>query len=178
MHCGQVRSMVFLFLSGVPLVTLPCDAAKRRFTVADDIGVANFGHIYAGKADAVTFSPDARYFVVDTERGLLEQDRSESTLRVYRTEDVHQFILRPELMGEPSPIWIFSMSTYKDGPVITRIRWLADSSGIAFLAKTAAGNDQLFLGDLKTKTLSALTLNDQSVKAFDIRDRDHFVYSV
>jgi len=179
MYCGPVMGIAFLLVAmGASLTILPCDAAKRRFTVADDIGLAHFGDIYTGKADAVTFSPDALYFVVDTERGLLEQDLAESTLRVYCTKDVHEFLLGPKTTPAPSPIWTYSVSTYKDGPIVTRIRWLPDSSGISFLAKTAAGNDQLFLGDLKTKSVYALTPKNQSVRAFDIRDREHFVYSV
>jgi len=93
-------------------------------------------------------------------------------------EDVHHFVLHPEATLEPSPLWVLSKSTYKDGPIITQIRWLADSSGIAFLAKTAAGNDQLFLADLMLKTYYALTRENQHVTGFDIRDRRHLVYSV
>jgi len=168
-----------LFLAaGLTFVNPLCEAAKRRFTVADDIGVAHFGDPYLGKVDPVTFSPDGRYFVVDTERGLLDQDRPESTLRIYRTEQVCELLLRPEIAGEPSPVWMLSKSTYKDGSIITHIRWLNDSSGIAFLAKTAGGNDQLFLADLKTRTIEALTPENQHVTGFDIRDREHFVFTV
>src|SRR5258708_3690595 len=73
---------------------------------------------------------------------------------------------------------MFSKSTYKDGPIITHIRWLPDSSGVGFLTKTATGHNQLFLGDLKTKTVVALTPEKEHVIYFDIRDRNHFVYSV
>src|SRR5258708_34328535 len=47
----------------------PCEAAKRRFTVPDDIALIHFGDPYTAKANAVTVSPDGQYFVVDTERG-------------------------------------------------------------------------------------------------------------
>jgi len=172
------RTVLFLLVMCIGAGCLHCDAAKRRFTVADDIGVAHFGDPYTEKVAAVTYSPDGRYFVVDTERGMVEEDRPESTLWVYQTEDVHQFLVRPELGRGPSPVWMFSMSTYKDGPIITHIRWLDDSSGVAFLAKTASGNDELFLADLKTKTVHALTPENQHVTGFDIRDRQHFVYSI
>src|SRR5260370_35465196 len=120
-----VRSVCLLFAVGIGFVSLPSRAAKRRFTVSDDIGVVHFGDIYLGKANAVTFSPDGRYFVVDTERGLIEKNRPESTLRVYRTEDVHQFVLNSQASGEPPPWWIISKSTYKNGPIITNTRWRA-----------------------------------------------------
>src|SRR3984957_13768335 len=143
------------------------EASKRRFTVADDIGLIQFG--YPGYA----FSPDGRYFVVDTTRGRLDLNKPEATLRVYRTEDVRQLLSHRGNGPEPLPVWTLSKSTYKDGPIISKTRWLADSSGIAFLAKTTTGNDQLFLADLKTRTIHALTPSQVHVPGFDIRDRNH-----
>src|SRR5258708_5706098 len=178
MHSGQVTYIwCLLFMVGMGFVSFPSSAAKHRFTVEDDIGVAHFGDIYTGMAEPITFSPDGLYFVVDTERGVLDQNRPESTLRVYRTEDVSQFLSHPEMIGEPSPAWMFSKSTFKDGPIITHIRWLSDSSGFAFLAKTVSGNNELFLADLRTKSVDALTPGNQHLTSFDIRDRGHVVYS-
>jgi dipeptidyl aminopeptidase/acylaminoacyl peptidase len=179
MTSGPVARTVYLLLAvGIGFVSLANSAAKRRFTVADDIAVSYFGDINGGEVAPVTFSPDGRYFVVDTERGLLDRDRPESTLRVYRTESVRQFLLHPEVTREPSPVEALSKATYKDGPIIAHLRWLSDSSGVAFLAKTTAGNDQLLLWDLKTKTVDALSSENQDVISFDIHDRSHFVYSV
>jgi dipeptidyl aminopeptidase/acylaminoacyl peptidase len=125
----------------------------------------------------LTFSPDGRYVLVYMERGLINLDRSESTLRIYSVGNLHKFLLEPGVTVEPSPEWSFSRSTYKDGPIITHIRWLPDSSGFAFLTKTEAGKDQLFLADLGTKTIRALTPKTQHVTGFDIHDRKHFVYT-
>src|SRR5713226_1429589 len=150
-----------LLWTGVAWAKPRSEAAKRPFTVADDITLVHFGDPYTLKADPVTFSPDGRYFVVDTERGLIEENRPESTLRVFRTEDVREFLIDPKIMRAPSPIWMFSKSTYKDGPIITHIRWLADSTGFAFLAKSVSGNDQLFLADLTIKTIDTLTPQNQ-----------------
>jgi dipeptidyl aminopeptidase/acylaminoacyl peptidase len=168
--------LVVLLVAG--LSSSPCYAAKHRFNVADDIGLTYFGDPFTGEVEAVTFSPNGRYFAVDSERGLLDQNCLESTLRVYSVDDVHQFVLHADRSHEPLPVWVFSKSTYKDGPIITNIRWLADSSGIAFLAKTSTGNNQLFLADLGTKIVDAVTAEDQHVTAFDIRTRDSLVFSV
>src|SRR5260370_18144840 len=136
LYSGRVIGRVSLILAmGLAVANLLCGAAKRRFTVADDIGVAHFGDPYTVQADPVTFSPDARYFVVDTERGLLGRNRCESTLRIYRADDVLHF-LRTDTSGQPLALWTFRMSTYKYGPIITHIPWLSDSHGIAFLANT------------------------------------------
>jgi len=167
-----------LLWTGVAWAKPRSEAAKRPFTVADDITLVHFGDPYTAKADPVAFSPDGRYFVVDTERGLLDQNRPESTLRVFRTVDVYQFVLHPEIESGPTPIWSFSESTYKDAPIITEIQWLMDSSEFSFLVKTHSGNNQLFLANPKTKTIHPLTPEDQDVTAFRISDRNHFVYSV
>src|SRR5882762_1909306 len=145
-HMGNPRNVKFVgcLLITISFLNLQSDAAQRRFRVADDIGLSHFGDPYTGQVDAVTFSPDRRYFVVDTERGRLDLNRPESTLRVYRSDDVHQFLLHPEVTQEPEPLWTVSKATFKDGPIITHIRWLADSRCIAFLMKTASGTEQLF----------------------------------
>lgn len=179
MYVGKIMCILSLLLVAVALCDpVPCEAAKRRFRLIDDIALVHFGDPYTGKAEPVTFSSDRRHFIVDTERGLIGQNRSESTLRVFRTEDVRQFILHPETTREPNPIWVLRRSTHKDAPIITHIIWLVDSSGFAFLSKTAAGNNQLFLADLKTKTVHPLTLEDQDVTGFQIRDQQRVVYSV
>jgi hypothetical protein len=172
------RVFSLLLWIAAALANPPSPAAKRPFTVADDITLVHFGDPYTADADPVTFSPDGRYFVVDTERGLLDRNRSESTLRLFRTEDVHHFVLHPRITDMPTPIWILSKSTYKDAPIISNIRWLMDSSGFGFLVKTGSGNKRLFIANLKTKTLYPLTPTNQNVTAFGIRDRNNFVYSV
>jgi len=172
---GFVRialSFCLLLSMGVASAKTLSETSKRRFTVADDIGLIQFG--YPG----YVFSPDGRYFVVDTTRGRLDLNRPEDTLRVYRTEDVRQLLSHRGDGPEPLPVWTLSKSTYKDGPIISATRWLADSRGIAFLAKTVAGSNQLFLADLETRTVQALTPSRVHVTGFDIRDRSHVVYSI
>lgn len=173
MYPGRVSTLIYvLVVVGASLSNPPRSSAKRRFTVADDIGLAHFA------SDPVAFSPDSRYFTVVIERGLLDQNRSESTLRVFLTDNVYRFLLSVDVASEPLPVMEIVKSTYKDGPIIANVRWLADSSGIAFLAKNASGNDQLFLADIKTQMVQPLTSMDQDVTAFDIRDRNHVAYTI
>jgi dipeptidyl aminopeptidase/acylaminoacyl peptidase len=143
----------------------------KRFTVADDIGLNQLGR-------AVMFSPDGRYFIVTSDRGRLDLNRCESSLRVYSTEEIHRPLLRPDTTNEPSPFWTISKSTYKDGPIISRVQWLPDSRRFVFLAKTPSGNDQLFLANIRTKAVQALTKEDEQVTAFDVHSASHFVYCV
>jgi dipeptidyl aminopeptidase/acylaminoacyl peptidase len=173
---GQL--LCLLLAVGVWSTNALSEDARRRFTVADDIELSHFGDPYMSGAAPITFSPDGRFFVVDTERGRIDLDRPESTLRVYRTRDVEEFLSSPRRATEPSPLWIVTRSSYRNGPIIKNIEWLRDSSGFAFLAKTSAGKDQLFLGDLETHKIVPLTRPAQQVIAFDIRDRNHYVYCI
>lgn len=173
MNLGTVRCVACLLLATtIGIVSPPCGAVKRGFTVADDIGFAHFGD------PAVTFSPDGRYFLVEIERGLLNRNRPESTVLLFETKDVRQFILHAEIARKPAPVWGFSKSTYKDGPIITNIRWLSDSTGFAFLARNRLGNNQLFLAEVNPRRVRSVTSGDQDVTAFDVRDSKHFVYCV
>lgn len=173
-----VKLLCFVLALGVSAEASLGTGAGRRFTIADDIELWHFGDRYTSQAEPVTFSPDNRYFVVDTEHGRLDLNRPESMLRVYRTSDVARYIKSPENTSAPVPICILRKSSNRDGPIITHIRWLADSSGIAFLEKNSLGNDQLFLLEVPTGVEVALTLPGQHVVSFDVRDRGHYVYCV
>ncbi len=167
---------VLIALAG--LASVPAHS-RQRFTVTDDIAFSYFGDPFnAGASQPVIFSPDSRYFIVRTQRGRLDLARPETTLRIYRTTDVRAFLTHPQIGRELVPFWSFSRSSYKDGPIITEVRWLTDSSAVAFLAKAKSGNDQLTLADLKTRTIHPLTPENQDVTGFDIHDRNHFVYTV
>lgn len=145
--------------------------ASRRFTVADDIALSQFW-------PEIVFSPDERFFIVISERGRLDLNRIESTLRVYSSEEIRKVLSAPDSQQEPSPLWSILKSTYKEGPIISDVRWLDDSSGFMFLAKTESGKDQLFLANPHAKTVKALTDEDESVRAFAVRSETQFVYLV
>jgi hypothetical protein len=155
----------------------PLQAAKRPFTVADDVTLSRFGSSTSDD-DPFVFSPNHRFFAVCTEHGRLDINRPESILRVYGTEDILRILKERQSTREPSPLWEIRKSTYRHGPIVTRVRWLRDSSGVAFLAKAASGNNQLLLADLRTKVVHPLTGDDQYVTSFDIRTQHNFVYTV
>src|SRR5947199_3051881 len=79
---------------------------KNRFTVADEIGIAHFGDPYYGEAEVLLFSPDGNYFAVDTERGRLELNQVEDSLRFYRTKDIQSFLQQSDQSQPPSPVWV------------------------------------------------------------------------
>lgn len=152
--------------------------AKREFTVADDIRFSYFGDPFTDKADPIIQSPDRRYFIIQSEHGRLDLNRCESTVRLYATADLKRFLPASPTTPAPPPMWTFSKATSRDGPVISSIRWLRDSSGFGFLEMSLSGKEQLYLADLRSRTVRSLTPAEQSVRSFDIRDSSHFVYTV
>ncbi|MCU1315248.1 MAG: hypothetical protein JWN63_570 [Candidatus Acidoferrum typicum] len=158
-------------------LTFSSYAAQRKFTVRDDIELTSFNSA-SSEQDPVVFSPNRLFVAVYSERGLLDRDRPESTVRIYKIEEVRRFLKGAADQIAPQPFWVISKSTYKDGPIISNLRWLRDSSGLAFLAKTNAGEQQLFLADVSKQTLLAMSRPDEEVTAFDIRDSANYVYTV
>ena len=166
---------VLTFLSGIHSSIASAQQAKKPFTVADEIGLALLDDPNGGPGE-VLLSPDGNYFVAKTERGRLDTSRIEDCVRFYRTQDVKTFLDHSEV-SQPSPVWT-TARTGKKGGVIGGWRWLADSSGIAFLEPTENGNHRLILADLKNRKVEPLTSATEAVKAFDVRDQQHYVYAV
>jgi len=155
-------------------LTAATQQGMQRFTLADGIGLTDFG---LDPASAVQFSPDGTYIAVYTERGHLDLNRVEDALRFYRTRDIENFLYNSADSQPPAPIWIISMF-HKEGAIISNWRWLSDSSGVAFLQRMGdTQNYRLSLADLKKKVIAPLTSRAENITAFDIRDRQHYLYT-
>ena len=180
MHFARAHRLFVLsvLLCGAQLAGRRCTAAQHPFTAEDEIRLYHFGDPYSGHPEGVFFSPDQRYFVVVAERGLLQRNRPETTLRIYSSEGVRNFLSHAAKGNEPTPLWILKESTFREGPLVTNLRWLADSESFAFLLKGSSGHNQLVLAHVKSRTVQPLTPENQRVTAFDIRNRMHFVYAV
>jgi poly(3-hydroxybutyrate) depolymerase len=169
--------VAFVLLNGGHSAIAFAQQLKQLFTVADEIGLTLFGHPN-GEKPQVYLSPNGKYFAVWAERGRLDLNRVEDSIRFYRSKDVQDFLNQSkETQAPPSPVWVIKVFG-KEGPIIDNWRWLADSSGIAFLECIGNSNQRLAIADLGTKTVELLTAKSEAIKAFDIRDRRHYVYSV
>ena len=177
----KTRPRALIVLS---IVVLICEAAfgQRPFTANDDVGLAQFE--YGGRGapgGVIKFSPDSQYFAVVTERGRLDLNAPEDTIWVFRTEDVRRFVQNPERDAPPDPVPLVQVASDKDGPLIENVRWLPDSSGIAFttLKKSSYCKfHQLFVADVRTHTVKPLTPEEEDVGEFDIRSDTRYVYEV
>lgn len=163
-----------LVAQAMVLVAVVCGQvwAKAPFTVQNDIATAIFGDLRD-----IHISPDNRMVAVFVERGNLATNLMEGELHIYDLSKVRHS-LRGDGTIDASLIWSKTISTAKTGPAIDKLRWLPDSSGVVFLAKTPEGNEQLTLADLRNSDIEPLTPPDRDVTAFDVHGRGEFIYSV
>jgi len=164
-----------MYLSHGSFVMVSAQQPKRPFTVADDIELATFGGS-SSSDEGLLFSPDGKYFVVETGRGRPGMNDVEDSLRFYRSQDIEDFLKRPSESQAPGPIWVVSRSTYKSR-TIKGWRWLPNSIGAAFLERVSGDNYRLVLADLRKKTIERLTSPIEEVSDFDVRDRQNYVYT-
>lgn len=163
-------------LACVGLATVGHTQALRPWTVAEEVGLADF-FPYHGTMP-IMVSPDGRYIAVRVERGLLNINRVEDEVRVYDRAALARFV-QDQGKVHAAPVMLdIRESTYDVGPVIAHIQWLADSSGLVFLLRNSQGKNQLMLVSLTQTRPRALSLKGQSVTAFDVQDSTHYVYSV
>ncbi len=159
-----------------------CTLGQRLFTAKDDVGLTLFEYAGIGAPGGVIkYSPDTKYFAVVTEQGRLDLNAPQDTIWVFRIEDVERLLRHSEHVDSLTPTPLVQVSNSKDGPLIENVRWLPDSSGIAFttLKKSSCCTfQQLFLADIRTRSVKALTPENQDVGEFDIRSDRSYVYEV
>jgi hypothetical protein len=153
----------------------------KSFTVAEEISLAHFLDPFYSETAIV--SPDGRFVALQpAERGLLKKDLIEDEMRVYDMTALMRFVLHPDRSPAPTPVLDLRESTYKEGPIISQIQWLPNSSGLAFLLRTEEGNYQLAMVGLRPGLRQArprvLSLMGQDVTTFDVRDSTHYAYTV
>src|SRR5712671_3582102 len=164
-----VRTLTFLCA-----VASAQSAVSKPFTVADEIGIAQFSDP-DGMGAQMRFSPDGEYLAAYIERGRLEVNQVEGELRIYGSSNLRAFLHSARAAAPPAPWWTINRQA-PESPAISGWRWLADSSGIAFLDHEGAGSSRLLLASLQQRTVAALTPAGQKVKAFDLHDDQHYAY--
>ena len=128
----------------------------REVTVADVIGSTEFVGLAGG--NAVLYSPSGKRFVVVTKKGNASNNTNAYSLLLFEPESTHR---------SSAPIVLISLSSSSLHPAIQTAKWVGDDT-IAFLSNDAAGVQQLFAVDCKTKELKKLTAHATDVMAYAI----------
>jgi dipeptidyl aminopeptidase/acylaminoacyl peptidase len=172
------------YLALITLVIMPIQNAHsqqvRPFSVRDDIELTQFGDIYRVRREDVVQSFSGHKVVVHTTRGSLEDGKLHDQLRVYDTDALRSFVNGPDRAQRPEPLWVINESTAKSGqdqPLITRIRWLRDDSGVAFLLRSDQ-DEGLYLDRIGSGEARRLSPPGTDVLSFDINDESHYVLAL
>lgn len=151
---------------------------KRRFEVRDSVEMSYFGTINESHPrlidDDGIASPDGRYVVKLTHRGVLPLGVTEGTIWVFEVADIVESINDPE-RDAPTPFPLVRMSAaingligdFRDrGNILFQLKWSGDSRHLMFLGRDDRENRQLFRVDVHTRDIESLTLENQDVVAY------------
>jgi dipeptidyl aminopeptidase/acylaminoacyl peptidase len=123
-------------------------------------------------AQQAIFSPDGRYFVTVTQRGLLPQGHSEATLWLFDTSTIRHSIGAGTASSTVAPISLARLTATINGGgvlgggVILRPTWAADSKSVLFLGRDGHENRQLFRVRLSDGNVVVLSPPTQDVVDF------------
>jgi hypothetical protein len=170
--CRSILALVLFTSLATVRPIRAADAGRRGFTVQDAIelsSIVNYSASEEGSPRAAPIvSPDRRSFLLITERGILASDRIESTIWLFDRQAAMDFV-RHKPPARPVPRIVATLAATSNMAVISDVRWLGDSARVSFLGKNGGPNQQLFIADVKTGSLTSITRNDVFVSAYDIR---------
>ena len=83
-----IRLVVAFLTLSTSAQLVAAQEAKRPFTVADDIELSQL----LPDTPNVRFSPNGQYFAVYSERGHLDLNTVEDSLRFYRSQEIEKFL--------------------------------------------------------------------------------------
>lgn len=133
----------------------------------------------------IEFSPDGRYFAVVTSRGNVRSNQIESTLQVFRVQEVLAYLRAgDETARPPEPRAVARVSAvprtqYFDsyGPAMFAFRWLPDSRALVFQGEGATGERRLYRADLSNGAARALSPAGFDVTEFATTTSDTVAYA-
>jgi dipeptidyl aminopeptidase/acylaminoacyl peptidase len=151
-------------------------ASKRGFTVRDSVEMSYFGTVANYRPDDLDddgiVSPDGRYAVKLTHRGLLPQGDIEGTIWLFDAPALKRSIIDSH-KSVPSPIPLTRMSAAVNGTIninildgsntISQPQWVPDGKSLLFRGRNGRSNWQIFRIDMGTHEVKALTPKDQDV---------------
>jgi hypothetical protein len=185
----RIKAIVRVLATGVcaalALVTGASRAADHGFTVKDSIELTMFSDPSVRDRTARTkFSPDREHFAVVTTRGLLASNQLESSLWVFDTQRVMDFVHSREGSHLVAPRQIARVvgipkANHQDsyGALITAVKWSTDSKHVLFLKESTDGHYRLYRAGITQTAPQALTGMREDVERFSA-NADTVVYAV
>jgi dipeptidyl aminopeptidase/acylaminoacyl peptidase len=181
MYRKTYRAFVLLLLVAFVLsvATVKAEAVqKRRFTSRDSVEMSHFGTLFDSEPleldDDGIVSPNGRYIVKLTHRGVLPEGLTEATVWLFDAAQIRRSV-STKSVNVPAPIPLVRMAAAANGMyahfndtgnVIFQLTWADDSRSLAFLGRNGRENRQLFIVDLDTKRITTLTPDTQDVVAY------------
>jgi dienelactone hydrolase len=140
------------------------DHDGRRFTVRDSIEMADF-------TEAGIVSPDGRWLVAATQRGVLPEGVTEGTIWLFDVAQVMPATRRSDASAVPAPTVLARLKASINGGggdlghgnTIMRPTWESDSRALQFVGRNGQENRQLFRVSVSDRALTALTPPAQDV---------------
>ncbi len=150
----------------------PSRVAPRHFTVRDSIELTEFGG--SDTAGPIP-SPNGNYFAVVTSRGVIQSDTIESTLWVFRSDQLRAFLRdNNNTARSPLPKMVANVRAIPQVParrsnaLINSVRWMPSSTALVYLSQHSHAKSQLYRADLISGSVRALTTEDVDVTGFDV----------
>jgi hypothetical protein len=128
------------------LATNVAAKAQHLFDARDAIEMSRFSNLTpSDEHSPIRFSPDGKYFVFVTSRGVLASDEIESRMSVYNSLRVGTFVRRTSTpVPQPRLLVVarstpeqFSYASYSS--IITNVQWSANSRSIYFWLSHTTG---------------------------------------
>ena len=151
---------------------------KRPFTVRDSIEMSYFGTVVESNPEHShgdgTSSPDGRYLVKMTHRGVLPEGVVEGSIWLFETSDILKSI-RERDSDIPTPDLLVRMSAaingytgdfIERGNILFQAMWSNDSRFLYFAGRDGQENRQLFRVDIPTGTIETLSYRNQDVMTY------------
>lgn len=102
------------------------------------------------------FSPDRQWFLLITQRGNLSTGKLEATLWLFSYQAALDYV-SGRASSKPVPKALAVLGAESNMPVISEVRWLPDSHKIAFLGKETPAEQRVYIVNLTTNSVTAVT---------------------
>ncbi len=167
-----------LFVTATLCAATVNGSQERDFVVRDSVAMAYFGTVSESSPghsyDDGAVSPNGRYFIKMTHRGVLPEGDLEGTIWLFESEDVAHALENPESnLPEARPLVRISAAAngytadfYERGNILFQLMWSHDSRYVYFLGRDGQENRQLFRVSVPEGNVEALSRVDQDVMTY------------